>query len=986
MAGIEDFVEIFRGENVRLNPFRERSSSSRDSKDLWKAGKFITDKAGEAASYARKFPAIIKSAKVPKSTWTAAKTLFDKTHFVQPTTSRQAYGLLNHADKNKLKVNILKTIGVNLKNLSPLAVQGLNVLTSLPVATIAMVLKSTPANADEATMKLEDFAKLAEEAQPKEKEMMAAGGNVPSTDIKDYYRRAWGLGDRVPFKYGGTWADWMTNFSDQMTFEEYLRMDLKEKKLHILDRKAEGGRIGQLVQPNVDGSRPGYSGDYTEAEKLKQNRIYTIHEGKRTLDLTTEQKRWFNKTHKNNPESRFYKKEWHDLGGKKADLLDSYYNQLNMPKPPKNYITTKEFSKKYNFPIYEKSGLKAESSFIGNALKKTLTSGDLERGRKNLLTKKFLTETLQPKSFQVLKDLGDGKKTVHKTWYVKDSPILAKKVKVYLESPYVRPETRANMTKILKNQKIADLFKIGDYKGLVEALKDVKGLTNAQRANALLRIAQAMEGVTFRDFDHGLRLNKISANKIFAGLEKAKWGNPYGDAYKKLKYTTIKDAIGEGYFTKSYRGFLDDAKLALNKAGINTKALNLDLNEITGLTSAYKNKTFSSSQFINFMDSNFNSQAHASMIKEYGAQEKKLQKIIKDKKPGWTKNAKKLITDWESWRNAWYNRLDDKFKTKAIRDILPTFKLGKDPYSQVISKKRLNELAKLNFHIRDEGIKSGYAKTFKNISDQPIVKEIALSEEKALNKIKDQLKNHLEKNPQIKNNLLNKVNSGIPVDDITRMIAQDLKVPAQAVGRVLGKVLKVLGPVGWAAEPVFAAINFSEAIDEGLSGKQAGAYTLGKAAEDIWNLPGMVIGGIDYGIKKLKGEGKKAGPFEYLPTKPEYEAPYEATFARDYKTRTADAIPENVKLRRKFDREFDNTIGWNMTMVDYTDMPASRNEVAMARDTFLKEKLGENYQVTHPKDVEKEKLEIKETDNIFGTEVPTKNLTGVDIYKFNRGI
>ena len=204
MAGIEDLIEIFRGENVRLNPFRERSSSSRNYKDLWKAGKFITDRAWEAGSYARKFPAIIKSAKIPKSTWTAAKNLFDRTHFVQPTDISRTYGLLNHADKNKLKVNILKTIGVNLKNLSPLAVQGLNVLTSLPVATIAMVLKSTPANADEATMKLEDFAKLAEEAQPKEKEKMAAGGKAYSTDIKDYYRRSWGIGDRkrVGFEEG----------------------------------------------------------------------------------------------------------------------------------------------------------------------------------------------------------------------------------------------------------------------------------------------------------------------------------------------------------------------------------------------------------------------------------------------------------------------------------------------------------------------------------------------------------------------------------------------------------------------------------------------------------------------------------------------------------------------------------------------------------------------------------------------------------------
>ena len=64
---------------------------------------------------------------------------------------------------------------------------------------------------------------------------------MSSTDIKDYYRRSWGLGDRPGFKYGGSWAAWMVNFSDQMTFEEYLQMDLKEKNPHVLDRKADGG-------------------------------------------------------------------------------------------------------------------------------------------------------------------------------------------------------------------------------------------------------------------------------------------------------------------------------------------------------------------------------------------------------------------------------------------------------------------------------------------------------------------------------------------------------------------------------------------------------------------------------------------------------------------------------------------------------------------------------------------------------------------------
>ena len=99
---------------------------------------------------------------------------------------------------------------------------------------------------------------------------------------------------------------------------------------------------GMLVQPSIDGSRPGYASDYSPEER-KQQRIYKVKDGKRTLDLTKEQKKWFNKTHKNNPNSRFYKKDWDDLGGKKADLLDSYFNELKREKPPKGYITTKEF-------------------------------------------------------------------------------------------------------------------------------------------------------------------------------------------------------------------------------------------------------------------------------------------------------------------------------------------------------------------------------------------------------------------------------------------------------------------------------------------------------------------------------------------------------------------------------------------------------------------------------------------------------------------
>jgi hypothetical protein len=40
--------------------------------------------------------------------------------------------------------------------------KGLNAMANLPAATIGMVLQTTPANADEANMQLEDFAKLNE--------------------------------------------------------------------------------------------------------------------------------------------------------------------------------------------------------------------------------------------------------------------------------------------------------------------------------------------------------------------------------------------------------------------------------------------------------------------------------------------------------------------------------------------------------------------------------------------------------------------------------------------------------------------------------------------------------------------------------------------------------------------------------------------------------------------------------------------------------
>ena len=167
MAGIEDFVEVFRGENVldKLKNFFVDSGMT--AKGKAKIGRYVTTSADYASSYARKFPNIVKSTKITPAALNIGKKLFDKMHFPQGAVGSGganvgALQIISKKNKDKLKVNILKTIASNAKALSPLALKGLSVAASLPAQIIVMTLAPTQANLDEVNMTLEDFAKLHE--------------------------------------------------------------------------------------------------------------------------------------------------------------------------------------------------------------------------------------------------------------------------------------------------------------------------------------------------------------------------------------------------------------------------------------------------------------------------------------------------------------------------------------------------------------------------------------------------------------------------------------------------------------------------------------------------------------------------------------------------------------------------------------------------------------------------------------------------------
>ena len=151
--GILDMIDIYRGEAP------SRSSLAKGFGD--RSGKFFTKNKNFARHIAqggsmsqdkliKDLGGKVKSMKIPEKLY---KELGGNSLEVIIKDPK----LLNAA-----KTNVMQTLLARAGSFTPLAMKGLTYLSSLPATTAMMFLKSTPANADEANMKLEDFAKLAE--------------------------------------------------------------------------------------------------------------------------------------------------------------------------------------------------------------------------------------------------------------------------------------------------------------------------------------------------------------------------------------------------------------------------------------------------------------------------------------------------------------------------------------------------------------------------------------------------------------------------------------------------------------------------------------------------------------------------------------------------------------------------------------------------------------------------------------------------------
>ena len=310
----------------------------------------------------------------------------------------------------------------------------------------------------------------------------------------------------------------------------------------------------------------------------------------------------------------------------------------------------------------------------------------------------------------------------------------------------IAEKTKKNILKLLNTKKngkyvYRNIFLNGNYPS-VDQLP--KWITANQAGTAVHRIAELLNGREVENFNFPLKVNKKAAKSIFKKFNSEAYGTPYSNAGKKIKYDLITDGIGNKYFPdkSTYSSFRQRAIKLLRDNDIDVDVL--DLNELTGLSSAADNASFASSQFVNLMDSELNRVHHANLVKSYGQYEKRLQDVLKGKKPNFDE-ATKIVKEWRKWKNDWFNGtldkdggLPKKYRTQKLKSILPDFKLGSDAATKVFSNKRLNEFIEMDFPIVKEIEKAGYAKTFgtkKIMSETPILKEVVQGDEKVIEKL-----------------------------------------------------------------------------------------------------------------------------------------------------------------------------------------------------------------------------------------------------------
>jgi len=287
------------------------------------------------------------------------------------------------------------------------------------------------------------------------------------------------------------------------------------------------------------------------------------------------------------------------------------------------------------------------------------------------------------------------------------------------------------------------------------------------------------------------------------------------------------------------------------------------------------------------------------------------------------KNKKKL----KIWKKEWdrINKAGNDFVTNPKSKGLLNFKVIDDVSGKVLDV-GIDE-SKMIMRTPDLEIPGLYGED-DYLGNKPFKKMTRIEKDNFLSKGKKKygsLKNLIKEIKNVKNFAAKKgfelnsfagaLNLSQANIDIPPSVRQSLTKIVSA-GKTLGKGAVVL-------DPLFATMDFSKAMGEGLSGKESASYTGQKFLQDIANLPrtleDLAYVATDKGTFKNFGE-KENRLFSYEP----------AAFADRYIQEKIEATPEATKDFRKARIDYAKTL----PIIDDMDIPMSQSEAKERERAF----------------------------------------------------
>ena len=284
------------------------------------------------------------------------------------------------------------------------------------------------------------------------------------------------------------------------------------------------------------------------------------------------------------------------------------------------------------------------------------------------------------------------------------------------------------------------------------------------------------------------------------------------------------------------------------------------------------------------------------------------------------KNKKKL----KIWKKEWdrINKAGNDFVTNPKSKGLLNFKVIDDVSGKVLDV-GIDE-SKMIMRTPDLEIPNLYGED-DYLGNKPFKKMTRIEKDKFLSKGKKKYESLIKEIKNVKNFAAKK---GFEVNSFAgalNLSQANIDIPP-SVRQSLTKIVsagKVLGKGAVVLDPLFATMDFSKAMGEGLSGKESASYTGQKFLQDIANLPrtleDLAYVATDKGTFKNFGE-KENRLFSYEP----------AAFADRYIQEKIEATPEATKDFRKARIDYAKTL----PIINDMDIPMSQSEAKERERAF----------------------------------------------------